>query len=85
MQKAKGKVIPRNGYDGGQWQKFHYLGEFVPIHSEAGMRLHKFTWIVSVKIFANDLPSQPFLGRHLYCTTLFMLAILHRAAPFFTA
>jgi len=26
----------------------------------------KFTWIVIIKIFVTDLPSQPFLGRHLY-------------------
>ena len=38
-----------------------------------------------IKIFVIDLASQPFLGRHLYITTFFILAILHRAAPFFTA
>ena len=38
-----------------------------------------------IKIFVSDLPSQPFLGRHLYFTTFFILAILHRATPFFTA
>ena len=30
----------------------------VPITSEAGMRQHKFTWVVVIKISATDLPSQ---------------------------
>ena len=42
----------------------------------------KFTWIAAMKIFVTDLSSQPFLGHHLYFTTFFALAILHRAAPF---
>ena len=58
---------------------------FVLIPSEAGMRQHKFTWIVVIKIFVTDLPSQPFLGHHLYFTTFFTLAILHSATFFFTA
>ena len=31
-----------------------------------------------------DLPSQPFLGRHLYFTTFFILVILHWTTPFFS-
>jgi len=58
---------------------------FVPNASKAGMRQHKFTWIVVIKIFVTDLPLQPFLGCHLYFTTFFIQAILHRATPFFTA
>jgi len=33
--------------------------------SEAWRRQHKFTWIVVIKIFAINPPSQPFFGRHL--------------------
>jgi len=55
----------------GQWQKILVTTiqvNFVLIPSEAGMRQHKFTWIVIIKIFVTNLPSQPFLGRHLYFT-----------------
>ena len=47
----------------------------------------KFTWIVVIKLFAINLhmPSQLFLGRPFDFTTFFTLAILNRAAPFFTA
>ena len=78
----------RNGCDGRSVTKIFKATiqvNFVPIPSEAGLRQHKFSWIVGIKIFATDLPSQSFLGRHLYFTAFFILAILHRAAPFFTA
>jgi len=58
---------------------------FVLILSEAGMRQHKFTWIVIIKFFfhwpkitAISLPPPVFHN-------FFMLDILHRTAPFFTA
>ena len=52
----------------------------------ARMRQHKFIWIVVIKIFVTDLPSQPFLGCHpVFYNFFFILAILHRAAPFPTA
>ena len=38
-----------------------------------------------LNFFVIDLPSQPFLGRHLYFTTFSTPAILHRVTPFFTA
>ena len=34
-------------------------------------------------MFATDLLSQPFLNRHLYFTTYFTPAFLHRDAPFY--
>ena len=41
--------------------------------------------LILLKFLSLTLPSQPFLGPHLYFTTFFILAILHTAAPFFTA
>ena len=58
---------------------------FVLIRSEAGMRQHKLTWIVVIKFFSHQLiPSQPFLGHPLWFHNFFTLAILNRAALFFT-
>jgi len=44
----------------------------------------KFTWIVVIKIFAIELLSQPFLGRHLWFHIFFHPGILG-PHPFFTA
>ena len=44
----------------------------------------KFTWIVVIKIFAIELLSQPFLGRHLWFHVFFHPGILG-PHPFFTA
>ena len=75
---------PRNGCDGKSVKKILIATiqvNFVPIPSEAGMRQHTFTWIVVMKIFVTGQPSQLFLDRHLYFTTL---AILQTAAPFYS-
>ena len=45
----------------------------------------KFTELSLKFLSLTYIPSQPFLGRHLYFTTYFILAILHRATPFFKA
>ena len=56
---------------------------FVLIPSEAGMRQHKLTWIVVIKIFAINLYHHSyFLAAPFDPTTFFTLAILNRAAPF---
>ena len=53
------------------------------IYSEAGMRQHKLTRIVVIKIFAIDLYHHShFLAAPFDFTTFFTLAILNRAAPF---
>jgi len=52
----------------------------VPSPSEAGRRQHKLT--IAIKICAIN---QPFLGRQLGFHNFFILVILNRAAPFFTA
>ena len=54
---------PRNGCDGRLMVKILITTiqvNFVPRPSGT-----KFTWIVVIKIFTINLPSQPFLGRHL--------------------
>ena len=56
--------LPRNGCDGRLMVKILITTiqvNFVPIDQAAP----KFTWIVVIKIFTINLPSQPFLGRHL--------------------
>jgi len=71
---------PRNGCDVRSVTKILIMTiqvYFVPIPSEAGMRQH------NLKNYVTDLPSQPFFGCHLYFTTIFILAILDRATPFF--
>ena len=79
---------PRNGCDGRSVTKILIttiqvsLCCLIPASLGIGT---KFTWIVVIKILVTDLPSQPFLGHHLCFTTFFIIAILHRAAPFFTA
>ena len=73
---------PRNGSDGESVAKILIMTiqvNLVPIPSEAGMRQHKFTWIV-FKNFATDLLSKPFLNHHMY---LFHLSLL--GTHFFTA
>jgi len=58
---------PRNGCGGRLMAKILIMTiqvNLVPNHSETWRRQHKFAWIV-IKIFAINLPSQPFLGRHL--------------------
>ena len=71
---------PRNGYDG-RWMVTILIMaiqvNFVPRPSGT-----KFTWIVVIKIFTINLPSQPFLGCHLGFHIFFHLAFL-RAALFF--
>jgi len=54
----------------------------MPNPSKMWRRQHKFTWIVVIKIFAINLPSQPFLGRHLGFHFFFTMAFLG-AAHFF--
>jgi len=59
---------PRNGCDGRLIAKNLITTiqvNSVLILSETWRRQHKFTWIVVIKIFAINLPSQPFLGCHL--------------------
>jgi len=73
---------PRNGCDGRSVKNILIMTIQVNFVLIPGMRQHKFTWIVIIKIFVTDLPSQLFLGRLMYFTTFFIPAILHRAAPF---
>ena len=56
---------------------------FVLIPSEAGMRQHKLTKIVVIKILYQPIPG--FLVAPFDFITFFTLAILNRATPFFTA
>ena len=42
----------------------------------------KFTWIVVIKSFAINLPSQPFLGRHLWFHIFFSPWLFWRPHPF---
>ena len=54
------------------------------IPSEAGMRQHKLTRIVVIKIFANNLYHHShFLAAPFDFTTFFTLAILNRSECFF--
>jgi len=56
---------------------------FVLNPSEAGMRQHKLTWIVVIKIFSINLYHHShFLAASFDFTTFFILVILNRAAPF---
>ena len=52
---------PRNGCDGRLVVKILITTIQVNFCEAA----QKFTWIVIIKIFTTNLPSQPFLGRHL--------------------
>ena len=55
---------PRNGCDGRLMVKI--LITTIQVNFDAAWSIGtKFTWIVVIKIFTINLPSQPFLGRHL--------------------
>jgi len=59
---------PRNGCDGSLIAKILIMTIQVNLVldlSETWRRQHKFAWIVIIKIFAINLPSQSFLSRHL--------------------
>jgi len=47
-------------------------------------RQHKFAWIIIIKIFAINLPSQPFLGRHLGLHIFFHDGLLGGAHLFYS-
>ena len=51
--------------------------------SETWRRQHKFVWIVAIKIFAINLPSQPFVGHHLGFHIFFTVAFLGVAHFFY--
>jgi len=58
---------PRNGWDGRLIAKILIMTIHVNLvlnPSETWRKQHKFTWIVVIKTFAINLPSQPFLGCH---------------------
>ena len=74
---------PRNGCDGRLMVKILITTiqvNFVPRPSGT-----KFTWIVVIKIFTINLPSQPFLGRHLGFHIFFHHSLFKGRTPFFTA
>ena len=76
---------PRNGCDDKLMTKILMTTiqvNFVLIPSEARDEVTR-NYLNCHYYFVTYLPSQPFIGRHLYFTTFFMLAILHRATPFF--
>jgi len=60
---------------------------FVLIPSEAGIQQHNLTKIVVIKILPSTytIMHSHFLAAAFDFTTFFTLAILNRAAPFFTA
>jgi len=70
---------PRNGCDGRLIAKILITTiqvNLVPILSETWRRQHKFAWIVVNKVFAINLPSQPFLSRHLGFHIFFHIGLL---------
>ena len=74
---------PRNGCDGRLMVKILITTiqvNFVPRPSGT-----KFTWIVVIKIFTINLPSQPFLGRHLGFHIFFHHSLSQGRTLFFTA
>ena len=74
---------PRNGCDGRLMVKILITTiqvNFVPRPSGT-----KFTWIVVIKIFTINLPSQPFFGRHLGFHIFFHHSLFKGRTPFFTA
>jgi len=76
---------PRNGCDGRLIAKVLIMTiqlNLVLNPSETWRRQHNFTWIVVIKFFAINLPSQPFLGCHLGFHIFFTMAFL-RASHFF--
>ena len=69
MQKGQGEKVGGDQEIAvmvGQGQKFS-LQQFRWIWCWFLVRMHKFTWIVTIKTFATDLPSQPFLGHRTTC------------------
>jgi len=65
---------PRNGCDSRSMTKYNNENSGYLISASLGIGT-KFTWIIVVKIFVTDLPSQPFLGHHLHFTAFSMVAI----------
>jgi len=64
----------RNGCDGIKVMQ-HLINTILCVLLQVSLGLStKFTWIVDIKIFVNDLPSKPFLGCHLWFHIFFTLA-----------
>ena len=75
---------PRNGCDGRLMVKI--LITIIQVNFGAAWSIGtKFTWIVVIKIFTINLPSQPFLGRHLGFHIFFHHSLFEGRTLFFTA